>query len=85
MTLRNPLIDELLKAEDLAERGTGLPSCVACDVLAHMPPGDQKDAIEAALAGSIGRIKLAGILSKHGIPIGRRSIQTHRDHLEASA
>ena len=85
MTMPNPLIDELLKAEDQAIRGTGHPSCIACEVLADMPSGDQKDAIEAALAGSIGRIKLAGILSKHGIPIGRRSIQTHRDHLEASA
>ncbi len=76
------LLDDLREAEAVA---AGVRSCPACDHLANMEPGPEKSTLGDALAGTIGMKKLAAILRKHDIPLGRRVIAGHRAHLKEQA
>lgn len=69
------LISDLSAARRLAV--DGLP-CAACEHLATLAAGPERDALRDALAGTIGVNKLAAILRAHDIPVGRRSIERHR-------
>lgn len=69
------LLNDLARAEAAA---SGERPCPACGHLASMDPGPERDALEAALAGTIGVNTLVDILRQHEIPVGRRAIYRHR-------
>ena len=69
------LLDDLKTAQRAADR---LHDCRACSWLRNEPPGDRREAVMAGLASTIGHRKLADILRKHDIPVGRDHIALHR-------
>jgi hypothetical protein len=71
-------------ASDLAHakmRAANPNPCKACVYLDTMTPGVEKDQVKDAMAGSIGINTLVDIFRRHGIPVARRAIETHRAHL----
>lgn len=71
------LFEELSAAKIAADRNAGRV-CTACAWLEKEPAGDRRDAVEQALASTIGTRTLADILRKHDIPVGRDHISLHR-------
>lgn len=72
--------DELLDALAAAEREAvpGGTDCQACDAVRTAATPERKEALERALAGTIGRDKLVPILQGQGINVGRRHLTRHR-------
>lgn len=68
------LIEALAEAE-----GANMHSrlCQVCSALETMSER-ARDSTERALAGTIGEVKLAAILTKSGYPTGRRAVSRHR-------
>lgn len=57
--------------------------CTACEAI-EGAADDVREALERALAGTIGEEKLARILSKNGLDVGRRAIARHRKERHTS-
>lgn len=51
--------------------------CSVCKALAVLP-GDERIALQKAVASPVGSQKLAGILQKNGVRVGVPSIRRHR-------
>lgn len=68
------LLREIREAEQVNMHSR---ACQACEALEQMSESARGD-VERALAGTIGAIKLAAILTRNGYPTGRRAIDRHR-------
>lgn len=68
------LLDELKAAEKANQFAR---ECQACEAL-RLAPEDARQALESALAGTIGESTLSAILTRNGFPTGRRAINRHR-------
>lgn len=73
------LLAELAEAEAANNQRIAVNrvGCAMCNALAKMED-PVKEAVEAALTGTIGRDKLVTILRSHGYDVGRRSLERHR-------
>lgn len=71
------LIDDIKSAERAANVAQGI-GCKACSAIESMDPGETREALIAALAGTIGSRTLASILRSHDIAVGREAIDRHR-------
>jgi len=68
------LLKDLAAAENANQHAR---PCQVCTALGQMSDR-AKTAVERALEGTIGEIKLADILTGNGYPTGRRAVATHR-------
>jgi hypothetical protein len=67
------LIDDLIAAEATSPKG----QCKACKAIEEAPE-DSREALRSALAGSIGRDRLAVICKRNGLDVTRWAISQHR-------
>lgn len=58
--------------------------CGTCVALTEVDPGPTRDALVAALAGTIGASKLSKILKSNGLDVAERQVRKHRDERHAS-
>lgn len=72
----NPLLEDLTEA---AQAAAGEKPCRLCDYIQATEHEATREALVSAAAGSIGINKLASILHRREIGIGRRTIQKHRN------
>lgn len=52
--------------------------CVLCGYIESLPPGELREALTSAAAGSMGGRTLEEVLAKNGIPGRRDTINKHR-------
>jgi hypothetical protein len=70
----DPLVAELEAAE---KAHPILRPCQACEAILRVSD-DAREAVERALAGTIGEKTLAAILTRNGFTVGARAINRHR-------
>lgn len=75
-TPEEALLQDLSRAEQANIHARACQVCAALDLIESE---SARKAVEAALAGTIGRQKLADILTRNGYTVGRRAVQTHRE------
>lgn len=68
------LLAELQEAEVANIHGRPCQICSALDQMSDQA----RSGVERALAGTIGEVKLAEVLTRNGYPTGRRAVQKHR-------
>jgi hypothetical protein len=72
--MHDPLVEELKNPIDRRK----VEDCRACRVIDALPEGDRKEAVQAALSGTIGTRTLSLTLRRHGMTVSRESITKHR-------
>jgi hypothetical protein len=78
--MMSDLLDDLAAAEERSRKRRGIKDpCSACALLEGDTLSDQEKAVvRAALAGTIGEVRLSKILTNRGYPVSIRKIREHR-------
>ena len=71
------LIDDLTAAEATSPNSPDARVCKACRAIEEAPE-ESREALRSALAGSIGRDRLAVICERNGLDVTRWAISQHR-------
>lgn len=75
------LLEDLTAGE---QKNTMARPCQMCEALKSIEDEETRIALTRAASGTIGRDKLAQILHRNGLPVGRRAIERHRQEGHSS-